>query len=89
MTTDPVPGGYLDRQHVQRARQANNRCRQIVGQMMRGNLNQAQVLNLLLELTFELGEQNNALHEMLHIRARQASAGGQPPEPVGDSGATR
>ena len=76
MTTDPVPGGYLDRQYAQRARQANNRCRQIVGQVVRGDLSQAQILKLLLELAFELGEQNNALHEMVHIRTRRTADDG-------------
>jgi hypothetical protein len=76
MATEPVPGGYLDRQALARALQANAAVRRIVGELLQGGSQQRQ-LQLLLQLTYEMGEQNHALHEMRRIRQRVA--GGEPP----------
>lgn len=73
MATEPVPGGYLDRQALARAMQANAAVRRIVGDLMQGGSQQRQ-LQLLLQLTYEMGEQNHALHEMRRIRQRLAGS---------------
>ena len=71
MATDPVAGGYLDRQALARAMQANAAARRIIGDLLQGGSQQRQ-LQLLLQLTYEMGEQNEALHEMRRIRQRVA-----------------
>lgn len=71
MATEPVAGGYLDRQALARAIQANAAVRQIIGDLLRGG-SQLQQLQLLLQLTYEMSEQNHALHEMRRIRQRPA-----------------
>ena len=71
MATEPVAGGYLDRQALARATQANAAARRIIGDLLQGGSQQRQ-LQLLLQLTYEMGEQNHALHEMRRIRQRVA-----------------
>ena len=71
MATDPKPGGYLDGQALTRATQANAAARRIIGDLLQGGSQQRQ-LQLLLQLTYEMGEQNHALHEMRRIRQRAA-----------------
>lgn len=83
MATEPVAGGYLDRQALARAMQSNANARRIIGDLLQGGSQQRQ-LQLLLQLTYELGEQNHALHEMRRIRQR--TAGTTPAEPT-DEGA--
>lgn len=73
MATEPVAGGYLDRQALARATQANAAARRIIGDLLQGGSQQRQ-LQLLLQLTYELGEQNHALHEMRRIRQRPAGS---------------
>lgn len=73
MATEPVAGGYLDRQALARATQANAAVRRIVGELLQGGSQQRQ-LQLLLQLTYEMGEQNHALHEMRRIRQRVVGA---------------
>ncbi len=51
------------------------RCRP-TQRLLQGGSQQRQ-LHLLLQLTYEMGEQNQALHEMRRIRQR--IAGGEPP----------
>lgn len=83
MATEPVAGGYLDRQALARAMQSNAAARRIIGDLLQGGSQQRQ-LQLLLQLTYEMGEQNHALHEMRRIRQRMA--GGQ--VPAEDTGET-
>lgn len=71
MATEPKPGGYLDRQSLARAMQSNAAVRRIVGELLQG-VSQQRQLQLLLQLTYEMGEQNEALHEMRRIRQRVA-----------------
>lgn len=71
MATEPVAGGYLDRQALARAMQSNAAARRIIGDLLQGGSQQRQ-LQLLLQLTYEMGEQNHALHEMRRIRQRMA-----------------
>lgn len=73
MATDPVAGGYLDRQALARAMQSNAAARRIIGDLLQGGSQQRQ-LQLLLQLTYEMGEQNHALHEMKRIRQRPAGS---------------
>ncbi|NOZ27988.1 MAG: hypothetical protein GXP39_08050 [Chloroflexi bacterium] len=68
MTHKPIPGGYVDNQHLARAMAANHKMRRIVGLILSERPGVERMAILLAQMAYELGEQANALQEMDKIR---------------------
>ena len=73
MTHRPIPGGYVDNQHLARALTANRRMRRIVGCVLSERPGAERLAFLLAQLAYELGEQAHALQEMDKLRKQRVS----------------
>ena len=66
--TRPVPGGYLDRRLLSRARRANTIARRILGVILDDPPGPDRLALMLAQIAHVLGEQAEALNEMARIR---------------------
>jgi len=73
--TRPIPGGYLDRQLLGKARRANTAARRIIGIILEDQPSPERLALLLAQLAHILAEQSDALRDMEEIRANMKDLG--------------
>lgn len=71
MTTDPVPGGYIDNQYLNDAIRATKRCKEIVSQIVDQHPSPPALMSMLFSLAVETMKALDALQEMQRIRERR------------------
>lgn len=71
MTTDPVPGGYIDNQYLDDAIRATKRCKDIVSQIVDQRPGPPALMSMLFSLAVEMMKALDALQEMQRIRERR------------------
>ncbi|MCD6289998.1 MAG: hypothetical protein J7M34_05790 [Anaerolineae bacterium] len=66
--TRPIPGGYLDRQMLNRAMRANTAARRIIGRILQDRPGPERLALMMAQLAHHLADQADALNEMGRIR---------------------
>ncbi|HEY66240.1 MAG TPA: hypothetical protein G4O02_16940 [Caldilineae bacterium] len=74
--TRPIPGGYLDRQLLNRAMRANTAARGIIGRILQEQPGPERLALMLAQLAHHLADQAEALNEMDRIRREAPMARG-------------
>lgn len=71
----PIPGGYLDRQALNRAQRANHEARRNIQRILEETPGPMRLWQLLARVAHALGENLDALIEMERIRRELDKAG--------------